>query len=273
MFRASTFGRMRPASRAARSQSSDISRLRAPSSMIDSGTRRPPYLELVVSVILLVVTAGLAAWAYVGNEAMRSALGVPLAILTGALTMFVTYFAQIPRFRVLSAGDTFEKKYRDYYLHLKVKNTSWGFLGGGSASNCRGTITIAGRDYAMKWANEPEPLITTGTTQVGELSYPSGLPQSWLIALAEVTEIPAGECAVIDVAMKSTGDSNCYIHEAKNYWARDHKANPLPEGRYPFILTLTCRGRPPSRFRFLLVNGMGTDPESLDIRQPDGRPL
>ncbi len=241
--------------------------------MIDSESRRPPYLELAVSIILLAVTAGFAVWAYRGDDATRTALGVPLAVLTGALILFVTYFAQIPRFTVAAAGDTYEPKYRDYYLHLKVKNTSWGFLGGGIAANCRGTITLAGKDYAMKWANEPEPLLTTGSTQIGQLTYPTGLPQSWLVALAEVTEIPAGEFAVIDVAMKSTGDPNCYIHEAKNYWALDHKANPLSEGNYPFTLTITCRGRPPSRFQFVLANGKGTDPKSVEIRRSDGRPL
>lgn len=244
-----------------------------PSAMMDSGSRRPPYLELVVSIILLAITAGFALWAYQGSDATRTALGVPLAVLTGALVLFVTYFAQIPRFKVTSAGDTFDQKYRDYYLHLKVKNSSWGFLGGGVASNCRGTITLAGKGYAMKWANEPEPLITTGSTQFGGLTFPTGLPQSWLVALAEVTEIPAGEIAVIDVAMKSTGDPNCYIHEAKNYWAPGHKANPLAEGNYPFTLTITCRGRPPSSFNFLLVNGKGADPKSLEIRRSDGQPL
>ena len=241
--------------------------------MLDSERRRPPYLELIVSIILLVVTVGFTVWAVVANEVTRTVLGVPLAVLTGALLLFVTYFAQIPRFKVASAGDKFDPRYRDFYLHLKVKNTSWGFLGGAIASNCRGTITVAGRDHAMKWANEPEPLITTGSTQIGQLTFPTGIPQSWLIALAEVTEIPAGEYAVIDVAMKSTGDQNCYIHEAKNYWAQGHKLNPLPEGKHPFNLTITCRGRPPSRFQFVLVNGKGTNPDSISIQHHDGMPL
>ena len=125
----------------------------------------------------------------------------------------------------------------------------------------------------MKWADRPEPLITTGWTQVGGLSYPTGHPQSWLIDLAEVAEIFPGEFSVLDVAMKSRGDSNCYIHEAKNYWVPNHKANPLPEGTYRFTLTISCRGRASCKFVFQLVNGSGTDPSSMRVLDEDGHAL
>jgi hypothetical protein len=241
--------------------------------VLDPMSKRPPYLELLVSAILLAVTVGFTIWAYQANEATRIALGVPLAVLTGALLLFVTYFAQIPRFEIVSGDDKYNPEFDDYYLHLKVKNTSWGFLGGAIAANCRATITVGGKDYAMKWANEPEPMIVTGSKQVGQYMVPTGIPQSWLIALAEVTEVPAGEFAVVDVAMRSKGRSTCYIHEAKNYWAPDHKRNPLEVGDYPFTLTITCRGRPPSKFEFVLNNDEGASPDLLKVSRPDGSPV
>lgn len=227
--------------------------------------QRPAYLELLVSVVLTSVTAGLAVWAYLGTEPARSVASIPLSILTGVLVLFVVYFAQLPRLQIELADDKFDPKFEQYYLHLKVTNTSWGFLGGGVASECRGALDIAGRTYTPKWATRPEPLITTGFVKKGDLWFPVGTPQSWLMELGRTQDIAPGQVGFIDVAMKQRGDENCYIHEVENYLHPDHKHNPLPPETYPFTMTISCRGRPPVSRRLILRNGKGTDPATLSI--------
>lgn len=231
--------------------------------------RRPAHLELWVSIGLLVVmiAVALALWVYLGSASTGIIVGVPLGILSGILLLFVVYFAQLPGLVVSLADDRYDPKFEQYYLHLKVTNTSWGFLGGGVASDCRGTIQIDGKSYTPKWATRPEPLITTGFTKRGDLLFPVGQPQSWLMELAKSQDIAPGQVAFLDVAMKQKGDEKCYIHEAENYWHPDHKHNPLPPGIHPFVLTLACRGRTSIRVEFTLVNGAGTDPASLRIEQ------
>jgi hypothetical protein len=140
------------------------------------------------------------------------------------------------------------------------------------ASDCRGSLQIAGKTYTPKWATRPEPLITTGFTKRGDLFFPVGQPQSWLMDLAKSQDIAPGQDAFIDVAMKQRGDENCYIHEAENYWHPDHKHNPLPPDTYPFVLALSCRGRPSTSAEFTLINGVGTDPASLRIIPPANSP-
>ena len=227
--------------------------------------KRPPHFELIVSIALTILTAGLAMWAYQGTAPDRSVASIPLSMFTGVLLLFVVYFAQLPKFQIELADDGFDPKFEQHYFHLKVTNTSWGFLGGGFASECQGSLEIAGKTYTPKWSTRPEPLIATGFEKKGELWFPVGIPQSWLIELGKTQDIAPGQAAFIDVAMKQRGDTNCYIHEVENYFHSDHKHNPLPPNRYLFTITISCRGRPSGSRRFILNNGEGNDPASLSI--------
>jgi hypothetical protein len=230
---------------------------------------RPPYLELLVLLVAFValLIVGSITWYYLGSTAVPTVVGVPLGVLSGFLLLFVVYYAQLPRLTVELAGDHYEKQYKHYYLHLKVSNGSWGFLGGGTAADCRGELDIGGKTYFPKWATRPEPLLYTGRViKAGELYFPEGIPQDSMMDAAKSEDIAPGGSATIDLAMKEEGDERCFVHEPENYKHPDHKLNPLMPGDYPFVLRLRCRNRPPLRFAGVLSNGKGTDPSSLTAR-------
>ena len=229
---------------------------------------RPKHLEFYVLVGLMILfgIVILVLWLAVEGQFPGVIAGGVVGFLSGIVTLFLVYFAQVPRFKVTVKADEYHKEFQNYYVHIMVKNTSWGFLGGGAALACKGTITIDGKDYSPKWESRPEPLLETGQlVKVGDLHFRAGQPQSWLMEQAITQDLWPGEEASIDVAMKSVGDSNCYIHEAENYRDPGHKRNPLPPKRYPFTLTIKPAGRAPSAFAFILENGEGTDPASLKI--------
>jgi hypothetical protein len=230
---------------------------------------RPAYLELIVSLILLavLVVGSTLSLVIFGSTAAGTVVGVPLGVLSGVLLLFIVYYAQLPRLSVAEGGDRHEKKYEQFYTHLRVTNSSWGFLGGGTAINCRGELEIGGKKYYPKWATRPEPMISTGrAVKVGELYFAEGIPQDSMMDAAKSQDIAPGETAFIDVAMKQRGDPRCYIHEPENYKEREHKRNPLPPGDHPFVLTLKCRNRPPISMKGVVSNGAGTEPDTLAVR-------
>jgi ABC-type cobalamin transport system permease subunit len=71
---------------------------------------RPKYLELEVSIGLLVVTAAVAfgLWHYLGSSSTGIIVGVPLGILSGVLLLFVVYFSQLPRLVIDITGDKYD---------------------------------------------------------------------------------------------------------------------------------------------------------------------
>jgi hypothetical protein len=230
---------------------------------------RPRYLELIVSLTAFValLAGGTISWYYLGSSAVSTVVGVPLGVLSGVLLLFVVYYAQLPRLKVGPAGDHHEKGYEQFYLHLRVTNESWAFLGGGTAADCRGELTIRGKTYFPKWATRPEPGVNTGRAiKVGELFFSELIPQDSMMDAAKSQDIAPGETAVIDLAMKQEGDDQCYVHEPENYKVLWHKRNPLPPDDYPFVLVLKCRNRPSLSFTGVLSNGRGKDPGSLSVR-------
>jgi hypothetical protein len=233
----------------------------------------PRNLEAKVAVGLLVVLALVTYVLYrvVQGQFPGVIAGGLVGFLSGVLTLFIVFFAQLPRFEVKVKEDELKPGFTDFYKHLLVKNTSWGFLGGGAAIGCTGVIEMAGKSYVMKWETRPEPLMETGRfVKKGDVAFAAGVPQSWLMEQATHQDLWPGETGSLDVALKSAGDVNCYIHTAENVRHPDRKLNPVEPGSYPFTLSVKPAGRKSSAYKFILHNDRDLKADSVRVEADPG---
>ncbi len=188
-------------------------------------------------------------------------------VVSSVVVVFLLYKLQQPKFRVSVSDDKYDSKFESHYVHLRVKNVSKPFMGGGTAVNCRGRISI--RDHGTfitKWATRANPV----RTEI--ISDPTG-PKAVYVAEPAYLEqakneyIRPGEEKVLDVAVRFKGDSACYIHEPENFTVPGYKPEKakLAVGDYPFDCVLEYDGGKSPKFRFKIVNEEGDSPGLLRL--------
>ncbi len=199
-------------------------------------------------------------------------LGLVAAVDTGVLGSIIIFLLQVPTFRVWTAGDKWDGKSDYKFIHVWVKNTSTGFLGGGVAADCRGAISVNGgsQGYKPKWVDKTEPIdqrfaAVPGGVAIQEFIDPGMMEE------AERMTINPGESRLLDIAVKVRDDELCYIHEADNYRFPSHKKNPYPVADHRVSLTMKWGSRKDGPFEFILKNGKGTSPDSLSLEPADPR--
>ena len=149
--------------------------------------------------------------------------------------IYLTYKLQKPNLVVSINDDKYDERYQTYYVHLKVKNASRGYLGGGAAINCRCKLTLQGRNYITKWATRPNPLrreILPGAVVNPVVNVPDPL----YLDQAKYEYLRPSDEKLLDVAVRFRGSSDCYIHEPENFEDLNYKPekNRLGVGEYPF---------------------------------------
>jgi hypothetical protein len=189
------------------------------------------------------------------------------AIIGSLVTVVVLYNFQRPKIVVTPAGDKYDSKSQAHYVHLIVKNVAKGFLGGGTALNCRGKITLEdGRSFITKWAGRANPerveVVGVGTElRIVRIVEPVYLEQ------AKYEYLRPGDEKSLDVAVRFKGESSCYIHEPENFLDQNYRPekNRLLTGIHPFAVVLEYDGYRSREFRFEIVNKEGDSPGLLSL--------
>lgn len=189
------------------------------------------------------------------------------AIIGSLVTVVVLYKFQQPKLVVTPARDKYDSKSEAHYVHLIVKNVANGFLGGGTAVNCRGRITLEdGRPFITKWATRANPVrvevVGVGAEpRIVRIVEPVYLEQAKYEYLRPIDE------KSLDVAVRFRGESSCYIHEPENFLDQNYRPekNRLPTGIHPFTVVLEYDGGRSREFRFKVVNKEGDSPGLLSL--------
>src|SRR4029077_15515263 len=95
-------------------------------------TQRVALLVLTGVVLLVVVPA-----AIIRPGIDTYSLGLVAGVPSGFLFSFLTYYWQTPSLVVSVAESKYDGVSDGYWVHLKVRNEAWGFLGGGTAIDCK----------------------------------------------------------------------------------------------------------------------------------------
>jgi len=201
-------------------------------------------------------------------------LPVLLGIVSSLITLYLTYKLQQPKWEISLANDRYDPKFDRHYVHLKVKNVSRLFLGGGVAMNCRGIITLQdGRTFVTKWANRAGPVRIELVGDVANVRAFYVVEPAYLDQAKNEYIFP-GEEKQLDVAVRFKGESCCYIHEPENFLDPDYRPqkNRLPPGEYPFTVVLQYSGDRSPRFFFKIVNKDGNSPDLMFLEQMSRNP-
>lgn len=189
------------------------------------------------------------------------------AIIASFVTVALLYHFQKPKLVASIAEDRYDERFDRHYVHLKVKNVSKPFLGGGTAVNCRGKITLRdGRSFITKWASRANPVRTelvhdeSGWKAVN-IVEPAYLEQ------AKYEYLRPSDERSLDVAVRFKGDSSCYIHQPENFQDPNYKpeANKLHAGAHPFTVVFEFDGNTSDEFHFKIVNKEGDSPGLLSL--------
>lgn len=189
------------------------------------------------------------------------------AIIGALFTVFLLYELQRPKLEVSIADDHYDGKSEYHFVHLKVKNIARGFLGGGTAANCRGKITLAdGRIFITKWATKANPVRTEIISHEGTLKRVDIVEPAY-IDQAKHEFLRPGDEKSLDVAVRPKGDASCYIHTPENFQDPNYKpeANRLGTGVYSFSAVFEYDGGKSEQFRFKIVNDAGDNPGLLSL--------
>jgi len=188
-------------------------------------------------------------------------------IITSLVTVALLYKFQQPKLAITIADDKYDPKSDAHYVHLKVKNVSKPFLGGGTAVNCRGKISLQdGRSFITKWAMRPSPETIQVVNVEGELKVIRTVAPVYL-EQAKYEYLRPGDEKSLDVAVRFKGESSCYIHEPENFLDQNYrpKKNKLLAGTHPFTVVLEYDGGRSHEFRFKIVNKEGDSPGLLSL--------
>lgn len=217
---------------------------------------RPSNERLAGAVCLCSIAAVLAvAFAFPGNPALATTLGIFGGVLGGLLLSITLYVSQAPSFSVRAANDEYNPKLGGmYFLHVIVRNNARGFLGGGTASDCEGVLVVNHQRFTPKWASRPEPLSWHLVPVDGDKLRAVPWIDWALMEECKSETLGPREERTLDIAVKVAGDRNVYIHEPRNYEDPQHKRNPLPPGSYSLSLTLKYRGGQSGAISVTLVN-------------------
>jgi len=195
-----------------------------------------------------------------------------ISAIVGALfTVFLVYQLQRPRLQIAIKGDIYDGKANAHFVHLKVKNIAKGFLGGGTAANCRGKITLEdGRSFITKWETRANPIRTEIVPHEGMLELVN-LVEPAYIDQAKHEYLKPGDERSLDVAVRFKGDSSCYIHTPENFQAQNYfkpEGKEVGTGVHPFSVIFEFDGGKSDESHFKIVNEAGDSPSLLCLK-PD----
>ena len=200
---------------------------------------------------------------WVGNLFEGVVVGIVTGIVSSIIVIKLTMRYQEPKFEVVPDEDRYSGEDKRW-VHLKVKNVSKPFLGGGEATNCRGEVTINGKPYFTKWATRPEPL-RLEVVAVGDGKFRTVvISDPVLYDTARNEYIPPGEEKTLDVAYRAKGDESCFVNIPENY-PNPRNDTRVGTGQFEFTLVLHYSGGKSNPFKFLLKNGEGDSPGQLTI--------
>lgn len=191
-------------------------------------------------------------------------------IISGIIVVAAVKYLQSPNLVVSLADDRYDEPAEQHYVHLHVWNRKTlfrRFVGGGTAVDCRCTLTLQdGRSFATKWATR-EPFRTQVTFDVtGKPKLIPVLDQERIEA-AKFEVLRPGDRKLVDVAVRLRGDSSCYIHQPENFQDPNYRpaANEVRSGGHDVTAVLTYNGDTTNPFRFRIVNREGDTPGLLKL--------
>ena len=227
----------------------------------------------MVSLYLLLIWPGQRAPA-----AVSFFVGIPASLVTTVLV----YLFQAPDFEIAGIPEPAEGRLPGSrpdvttarWVHVSVRNSSRGLLGGGTAAGVSAVLWYHGLgEYSTKWAELPNPLdiLTIETREGPRLAFVPNLLQ--MDSCKRIT-IEAGESKDLDIAVKFDGDPNCYIAVPENFRYSDLR-NPLARllpGTHTFELQINYRGNKTSLGEFRLHNGSSESSRDLYLSRVRGMP-
>jgi hypothetical protein len=200
--------------------------------------------------------------------------GVLGAVVGGYFVVISINRWQKPQLIISLADNRYDGQAPAHYVHLEVHNKKtrrhkW--IGGGTALNCKCTITVNGRQFVTKWASR-EPWGTRVAFNTPSGIRVAGVPDQQHIDQAKLEIINPGEMKRVDVAVRSKGDSNCYIHTPENFleletYPKGPEANRLPPGEFAATAVIECDAFRAPNFNFTIMNGEGPDAGLLRLQQ------
>lgn len=162
---------------------------------------------------------------------------------------------QKPTLVISLADNRYDGQAPAHYVHLRVlnKDTFWRrWIGGGTAVNCKCTLTVI-------------------FDALGRLTAAVRVPDQEHIDQAKLNVIRPGETKYADVAIRARGDSYCYIHTPENFLEKEYPKGPetarLPPGAFDASAFIECDGYRTENFDFAIVNGEGTDAGLLRLQR------
>lgn len=185
---------------------------------------------------------------------------------------------QKPTLVISLADNRYDGQAPVHYVHLRVlnKDTFWRrWIGGGTAVNCKCTLTVNGLSFVTKWADR-EPWRTQVVFDAfGRPTVALRVPDQEHIDQAKLDVIRPGETKHADVAVRARGDSYCYIHTPENFFEKEYPRGPettrLPPGEFDASAFIECDGYRTENFDFAIVNGEGTDAGLLRLQPTNDR--
>lgn len=246
-------------------------------------------LVIAVSLLALLVVTPLVVLLFLfPTETSPYAWGVAAGVPSGLLILVVTYYLQQPRFTVTPIDGTYDPKMGAHWVHLRVENTSSGFIGGGTATNCVGEIRLAnGNTFKPKWETRLNPfklnIIPIPVSPTPVLHPLTGLPGAAvqlqtlrsvdpsMIEEASRETLRPGDWKSIDVAVRFADEESCYIHEPENFLTEQPLWRPARTragvGTIPFDFRLKWdTGTSPWK-KFEILNLPGGDPGNLRVAE------
>jgi hypothetical protein len=191
------------------------------------------------------------------------------AVLGAFVTVIFVNRLQKPKLVATIAEDKYDDKSNAHYVHLKVRNISKPWLGGGTAVNCRGKIRLTdGRSFVTKWATRPNPIRTEIVPHEGTLKLVNIVEPAY-VDQAKYEYLRPGDEKSLDVAVRFKGNPSCYIHTPENFQAQDYfkpEGKELGIGEYPFSVVFEFDGGKSDEFRFKIVNEAGDSAGFLSLK-------
>jgi hypothetical protein len=231
-------------------------------------------------VISLVAGIGVVAALYkYPDQRIPTVVSVTGGIVVSLFSAYLVYLLQAPGFTATPVPGETKGRLPGFndptiattrWVHVLVKNTSTGFLGGGTAANVGGWVVfkgkMEGRRHMTKWERQPNPIAVTQVFTPGNIGLAVVYDETQ-VERAKRDTLEPGEVKSLDIALKTTGDRHCYVAVPENFKFRELKneGTALDTDDYPFDLLVEFRGSLYFAGSFVLRNGEGDSPDSLTV--------
>jgi len=190
-------------------------------------------------------------------------------IISGIIAIFAVNLLQKPKLIVSLAEDRYDGRALAHYVHLSIlnrKSLCHRLLGGGTAVNCKCTLTLDRRSFITKWAAR-EPWGTQILPDPSGRIIPVHILDQQHIDQAKFELLRPGEQKLVDVAVRLKGDSSCYIHQPENFSDPNYRpmTNEVQTGIHQVTAILEYDGGSADPFHFRIINEKGDSPGLLRL--------